>query len=67
MNRLQKMHYFYQFWLNCYYRTFNQCAFKQMLRYHQQLAELYGLVQSIDTQQPLSTAGNTVNGGKPQW
>lgn len=42
MSRLERAKFFYFFWQTSYYRTFSQCAFKQMMRYHNRIAELMG-------------------------
>lgn len=48
MTSLQKARYFYQFWLEAYYRTFSPCAFTQLLRYHHRLAQLQGISGGCD-------------------
>ncbi|MBF0786208.1 hypothetical protein IR120_12195 [Muribacter muris] len=43
MNSLQIAEFHRELWLQCYYRTYRLVAFKNMLRYHQRIAELRGL------------------------
>lgn len=48
MTALETNRFLYHFWLTLYYRSFNPCAFKQMLRYHNRLAQLHGLSEVVD-------------------
>lgn len=45
MNRLKNALFFFTFWRNSFERTGNLCAFKQMMRYFDRLAELYGVAK----------------------
>lgn len=48
MTALHTNRFLYDFWLALYYRTFNRCAFRQMVRYHTRLAQLHGLNEVVD-------------------
>ncbi|MGX2969224.1 hypothetical protein [Ursidibacter arcticus] len=43
MSQLQRAEFFYQFWFSCFCRTGLPCAFKQMMRYFDRMAELKGV------------------------
>lgn len=40
---IAKQEFFCRFWLQCYYRTYQQVAFNNFLRHFDHLAELRGL------------------------